>query len=107
MIFGAIYRAITGRSPKWPAVRRACLKAHPKCECCGHDATAVHHVQPFHVYPDRELDPLNLAAVCDKCHFTIGHPCNWQRWNANFWETVKSLKAGASGPIDKIEKSHV
>ena len=71
-----------GRSPKWPAAREAFLKANPKCACCGKPARVAHHIVPFHVEPERELDPANLLAFCGKrCHFAFGHLFNWSSWN--------------------------
>lgn len=71
-----------GRSPRWPAVRRAFLAAHPACEGCGsrHDLEA-HHVRPFHLWPEAELDPANLMALCRVCHFVFGHLHDWASYN--------------------------
>jgi 5-methylcytosine-specific restriction enzyme A len=78
----------TKRSSQWPKVREEFLKSHPVCECCGgKDALEVHHVEPFHVNPARELDPENLMTLCESkrrgvnCHLFIGHLGNYSRWN--------------------------
>ena len=70
------------RSPKWPAVRAAHLKAHPTCAACGRrESLEVHHVQPVSVRPDLELDPENLLTLCaDPCHLVHGHCMSWSRW---------------------------
>ena len=71
------------RSPKWPAVRAAHLKANPTCAACGgKDALEVHHIQPFHLRPELELDPRNLLTVCaDPCDLVHGHLMAWARFN--------------------------
>lgn len=84
------------RSPKWPGVRAAHLKAHPACEACGRrDALEVHHVQPFHVRPDLELDPKNLVTLCgDPCHIVHGHFMAWTRINPMVREDAARYRAG-------------
>ena len=73
------------RSPRWPTVRAAHLRAHPTCAACGaRDELEVHHVVPYHVDPSRELDPTNLLTLCgDPCHLVHGHLMSWKRWNAS------------------------
>lgn len=81
-LFGAIYRAVTGRSPKWPAARRQWLRAHPECEACGgRGQLDVHHVTPFHKDPSRELDPANFMTLCRPHHLFVGHLMAWASWN--------------------------
>jgi hypothetical protein len=47
---------------------------HPACEACGTTAELnVHHIKPFHIYPELELDHTNLITLCRVHHFTIGH----------------------------------
>ena len=71
------------RSSKWPGVRAAHLKARPACEACGkREALEVHHIQPFNLRPDLELDPTNLMTLCgDPCHIVHGHLMGWARYN--------------------------
>jgi 5-methylcytosine-specific restriction endonuclease McrA len=71
------------RSSKWPGVRSAHLKARPACEACGkREALEVHHIQPFNLRPDLELDPTNLMTLCgDPCHIVHGHLMGWARYN--------------------------
>ena len=79
----------TARSPHWEAVRRAFLKKCPNCAACGKGRVLglrkidVHHIQPFHVRPDLELDESNLITLCRPHHFEIGHLGDWQKWNVN------------------------
>ena len=52
------------RSPHWPRVRLRWLVDHPTCEACGRKQMLnVHHVAPFHLHPEKELDPANLVTV--------------------------------------------
>lgn len=91
--------AEAARSPHWPAVRTAFLRQHPRCEACGtrHDLN-VHHVQPFHLHPDKELDPDNLITLCRPCHLKYGHACddqgrvNWSCENPNVRADVKRAR---------------
>ena len=69
------------RSSRWPALRNRHITAHPNCIACGGKATTVHHLRPFHLRPDLELDPGNLRSMCDNCHLHIGHLGNFQNEN--------------------------
>jgi len=62
------------RSSRWTEVRNNFVKKHPVCEACGTSAALnVHHVEPFHVRPELELDESNLITLCREHHFRIGH----------------------------------
>ena len=42
----------------------------------------MHHIQPFNLRPDLELDPTNLMTLCgDPCHIVHGHLMGWARYN--------------------------
>jgi hypothetical protein len=70
------------RSSQWNNVRKEHLKENNTCSGCGKkDKLEVHHIEPYHVNPDRELDPSNLLTLCKNCHFTIGHLMDWSSWN--------------------------
>ena len=83
---------LTGAKPKgkrshlWPMVRAAHLERQPVCQACGaKKRLEVHHILPFHMAPDRELEPSNLLTLCEglavNCHFLYGHLRNWKAWN--------------------------
>ena len=81
------------RSPKWPKVRRAYFKDHPRCEICGRKFNRqVHHIIPFHIRPDLELDPDNLITLCGRHHFWWGHFEDWKNWNPEIINDVKWYK---------------
>lgn len=74
---------VSGRDPRWRAVRAKHLADHPTCEACGEDEVEVHHIVPFDIIPERELDPANLITLCERhgCHFAFGHLYDWDAWN--------------------------
>lgn len=73
------------RSPQWNSVRRKHLLAQPSCQACGNTKNlSVHHIEPFHLRPDRELDLSNLLTLCEdgpNCHLTFGHLRDWSQYN--------------------------
>lgn len=78
------------RSSRWRKVRRAYLKQYPTCFVCdSKKKIEVHHLVPFHLAPDQELNPLNLVTLCENkkyginCHLLIGHLGNYRRINMN------------------------
>lgn len=68
------------RSSHWGDVRKAHLKKHPKCEVCG-KKPEVHHIKPYHLHRELELDPNNLISLCRTDHFLFGHLCDWKAYN--------------------------
>jgi 5-methylcytosine-specific restriction enzyme A len=96
------------RSPHWPAVRKAHILAHPTCAACGaREKVEVHHIQPFHLFPERELDPANLITLCESstraCHLCIGHGGDYARYynsqvvtDAAVWLTMLRRVRGVS-----------
>ncbi len=75
------------RSSQWPAVERAHLAEHPECAVCGSkEQLNVHHVVPFHVRPDLELERSNLITLCRNHHFWWGHLGSWRSWNPDVRE---------------------
>lgn len=78
------------RSSKWREVKAKHLKEHPKCAVCESTSKLeVHHVVPFHLAPDLELNPENFITLCENkkyginCHLLIGHLGNYKRTNLN------------------------
>lgn len=74
------------RSPHWSTVRASHLAAHPECVACGaRTALNVHHLLPFHLYPELELETSNLVTLCEcpahNCHLIWGHLLNWSAYN--------------------------
>lgn len=86
-LFGRYIRYAT-RSPKWSSVRKQHLEINNVCAACGRNKKLeVHHIEPVHLNPERELDPSNLITLCDDpCHFIFGHLMNYKSWNKNVVE---------------------
>lgn len=83
------------RSPEWPRVAHEHLSIEPACVACGHKGRGlqVHHIKPFHLYPELELDPHNLITLCEikgrDHHLLLGHLDNWESYNPNVHTDVK------------------
>jgi 5-methylcytosine-specific restriction enzyme A len=78
------------RSAHWPTARKRQLALHPVCELCGgSEDLEVHHIRPFHLHPDLELDPANLITLCEakkggiNCHLAFGHLGNFRSFNVD------------------------
>lgn len=78
------------RSGSWPTVRKHHLESHPNCAVCGGcDKIDVHHLLPFHLHPELELDAANLITLCESkknglnCHLWFGHLGNYKSFNAS------------------------
>lgn len=77
------------RSSQWAGVRAAHLAKEPACVACGGTSKLnVHHIKPFHIHPELELDPANLITLCNgssgtiACHIRFGHWDNFKdKWN--------------------------
>jgi hypothetical protein len=41
----------------------------------------VHHITPQSVAPELANVPANWIVLCRRCHFSLGHRCNWQWYN--------------------------
>lgn len=90
------------RSGKWPTVRKAFLKNNPTCAVCGGKVKVeVHHIRPFHLHPELELDPTNFITLCENkkdgvnCHLLFGHLGSFKSFNvdvkANAGEWAKKI----------------
>lgn len=82
-IFGGKRIREAVRSPKWKAERANHLIRQPCCAACGRCLKVeVHHIEPVHINPERELDPTNLITLCTSpCHIVFGHFMDWKSWN--------------------------
>jgi len=73
------------RSPQWDEVRDAFVKKYPTCAACGGtESLQVHHIKPFHLHPELELDEGNLISLCmgeHNCHLNIGHGDSFKCYN--------------------------
>ena len=85
------------RSPKWDKIRKAHLAQFPLCAVCGGtDSLEVHHIKPFHLHPELELEDSNLITLCESkkngvtCHLFIGHLGSYKSFNENAREDAKA-----------------
>lgn len=82
-----IERPLTSRSGHWPTIRAEHLKSQAECQACGARTNLeVHHIKPFHLHPELELDLGNLITLCEgpcNCHLTWGHFHAWKAFNPN------------------------
>ena len=80
------------RSPRWDEVRDQHLESNNECAACGTRLKLqVHHIRPFHLYPELELEPKNLITLCmDEwdCHLKIGHGGSFHSYNPHVEEDV-------------------
>lgn len=101
------------RSPLWSMVRDRFVRENPLCAACGRrEQLEVHHVKPFYLFPQLELDPTNLVTLCEgtrNCHYTFGHAYNWRGYNPGvrtdvqqFRERVYHSIGIAGGEIDPV-----
>lgn len=92
------FRSPQPRDPHWASVRKAFLSAHLECAACGSSKSLeAHHVMPFHIDPQRELDPTNLIALCLSpgrwCHLAIGHGGNYRAYNPAARDDADAMRA--------------
>ncbi len=78
------------RSDHWPKVRAEHLKTEPVCVVCGgSEHLEVHHIHPFHLHPELELNQNNLVTLCEaghggvNCHLHYGHLGNFKSFNVD------------------------
>lgn len=90
----------TKRSNTWSYVRNRQIKKFPTCAACGGKKNLqVHHIKPFHLFPELELAEDNLLTLCESngrdCHLRIGHGYDFRA----YVETVVEDAAYSLGRI--------
>ena len=87
-----LYRSLEGRSSQWTDLQKAHLKLSPICLVCGTKRRRqVHHIKPYHLFPELELDPTNLITLCLPHHLLVGHLQYWRSWNPQVVEMAAML----------------
>jgi hypothetical protein len=77
-------KSLPKRSAKWNSIERKYLELHPFCSSCKTTINLnVHHILPFHLFPEFELDMNNLLTLCRICHFLWGHGKDWKAYEPN------------------------
>ena len=74
------------RSSEWRLFRQKYIQ--DQCASCGSETKLeLHHIVPFNVAPDLELDPDNVITLCENkkyginCHLYNGHNGNYRNFN--------------------------
>ena len=82
------------RSSHWPKIEKDFLSKNPVCAACQTvNHLQVHHIKPFHLHPELELEETNLITLCmDKeCHIKLGHGGDWKAYNPNVLIDVETV----------------
>lgn len=85
------------RHPLWHKVRGIWLKDHGFCAVCGcTTGLNVHHIKPFHEFPELELEPENFITLGEICptgnhHLLFGHLGDWRSWNVDVVHIANSI----------------
>lgn len=102
------------RSSKWESVQKKFLKNNFYCAACGAtNKLNVHHILPFHVYPEYELKEENLITLCmseNKCHFLVGHGSSWKAYNPDVRTHARKLlnnECNKKNLIKKIKENKI
>ena len=83
------------RFPKWDAWLKAFLRGKSCIVCGQRDGLTGHHVIPFHLRPDLELDQANVVPICsDRCHIVFGHFNDYRLDNPRVREDAAAFLAG-------------
>jgi hypothetical protein len=88
------------RSPRWHQAEKEHLAREPECQRCGASVLLqVHHIMPFHLQPELELEPGNLITLCEEggylnCHFVHGHNGDWKSFNVRVREECAEHRKG-------------
>lgn len=82
MVFAEPIIYLFDRSPHWFKLREEIVLSHPFCSFCYCDKELeAHHVLPYYLWPEYELDRNNIVILCRDCHFKLGHLGNWKHYN--------------------------
>lgn len=86
------------RSSQWHVVAHEHLAREPHCRICKRkDKVQVHHLKPFHLHPELELDPDNLVTLCegegtDDHHLWFGHLGSWHSINEHCLDWCEAVQ---------------
>ena len=82
------------RSPKFAKLAKEFIKEKGgKCEATGVSFDLeVHHILPYHLYPEKELDKNNFIVLTHWIHFFLAHLGRWASHNEKIVEHAKWLR---------------
>jgi len=93
------------RSPEWPRVAKEHRLREPACVVCGYKGNKlqVHHIKPFHLHPQLELDPRNLITLCEARgrdhHLLLGHLDAWNSYNEHIRDDARHFHRKSAAQI--------
>ena len=82
------------RDKGWRQFRKEYFKNNPYCAISGKKGNifkplTLHHIKPFYLFPELELDPDNVIGMRGEYHLLFGHLNYWKSWNKNVVEDCK------------------
>jgi len=97
LLFLPYFISANKRSTQWSKVRKAYLNRQSVCAVCGEKyGLQVHHIKPFHLHPELELDKSNFITLCTNkkfnCHLKIGHGGNFRWENPFIYKHIEWIK---------------
>ena len=82
----------TPRHKDWDRESRAWALSHPCAVTGSTEGIEVHHIRPFHLFPELEMDPANWISLIRPWHLYLGHVGNWSNWNPNVREDAERFR---------------
>lgn len=83
------------RSSLWRKVEKEFLEENSECAACGSkNRLNVHHIKPFHLFPELELEKSNLITLCmskNECHLRLGHGSNFKSYCPEIKKYAKQI----------------
>jgi len=80
------------RHPQWDRAAKAWAASNP-CAVTGEfEGIEVHHIRPFHLFPELEMDPENWISLTRPWHLYLGHVGNWSNWNPSVREDAERFR---------------
>ena len=93
------------RSSAWPEWSDRYMARHPFCAVTGRliwrngkfiVEAALHHIVPFHLDPERELDETNVLPMTEappfNAHLIVGHLGDWRSFNPEVVEDARKWR---------------
>lgn len=83
----------TSRSPQWPALRDRWIAGRCCAVCGANKFVEAHHIIPFEIAPEKELDEANLVPLCSDdhgcdCHLLFGHLGSFLCYNPDILKDI-------------------
>jgi 5-methylcytosine-specific restriction protein A len=90
-----------GNNTEWERLKKRYMILHPDCAVCGERnprKLVVHHIKPYHIFPELELDEDNLITLCEgdrhsaNHHLFVGHLMSYKSFNENVVEDAATWR---------------